>query len=166
MKMTAEPQANPPEASASDGAAGQGGYKPDQGRHARMAAFWAVVLLVLFGCRFLHAILVGNFATTREVYGQIPIVGIALTPAFLVSAVVFGFGVLQTLRWQKRPRMADLLIDTESELRKVTWPSIQEIVSSSIVVGISVVLIGAYLAFSDWFLTRVMEYLIFGQVGK
>ena len=163
MKMTAEPQANPPEASAHE-SADAGGYKPDQGRHARMAAFWGVVLLVLFGCRFLHGVLVGNFASTREAFGQIPIVGVALTPAFLISAAVFAFGVWQTKRWQSRPKMADLLIETESELRKVTWPTLEEIVNSSMVVGISVVLIGAFLAFSDWFLNRVMQYVLFGSV--
>ena len=163
MKMTAEPQANPPEAAVNEGA-GEGGYKPDQGRHARMAAFWAVVLLGLFGCSFLHGALVGNFASTRESFGEVPIVGVALTPAFLISALVFAVGVWQTRRWQSRPKMADLLIDTESELRKVTWPTLEAIVNSSMVVGICVVLIGAFLAFADLFLARVMKYVLFGSV--
>lgn len=136
-----------------------------------MAAYWAVVLLVLFGCSFLHAVLVGNFEATRTVLdvpvvgNSIPIVGVQLTPAFLLSAFIFFVGMFLIYRWQQRPKVADLLIDTESELRRVAWPSPQQIVNSSIVVGVSVLLIGFYLAFADWFLTRVMQYLLFGEVA-
>jgi preprotein translocase SecE subunit len=171
MKMTAEPQATPPAASAPQGTDGKGVYKPAQGRHARMAAYWAVVLLVLFGCSFLHGVLVSNFESTRGtlnvpgVGDSIPILGVKLTPAFLIAAAVFFSGMFVIYRWQQKPKVADLLIDTEGELRKVTWPSLSEIVNSSIVVGISVILIGLYLAFSDWFLNRIMRYLLFGEVG-
>jgi preprotein translocase SecE subunit len=136
-----------------------------------MAAYWAVVLLLLFGCSFFHAVLVGNFEATRAalqvplVGDSIPIVGVELTPAFLLSASIFFVGMILVHRWQRRPKVADLLIDTESELRRVAWPSLQEIVNSSIVVGVSVLLIGFYLAFADWFLTRVMQYLLFGEVA-
>jgi len=166
MKTTTEPQASP-EAQAPQGQSASGqGYRPDQGRLARMAAYWTVVLLVLFGCSFLHAVLVGNFESTRDAIGgiSIPIVGQDLTPAFVVSAIVFAIGMIVTYRWQQRPKMADLLIDTESELRKVTWPGPQEVINSSMVVVVCVVLIGFYLAFADWFLARVMRYLLFGEV--
>ena len=39
-------------------------YKKDQGRHARMTAFWALALLLLFGCTTLHRFLVTQWTTS------------------------------------------------------------------------------------------------------
>jgi preprotein translocase SecE subunit len=63
----------------------------------------------------------------------------ALVAPFLIAVLAFGV-------WQyNHPRWADFLIDTENELRnKVTWPSRKEHVSSSIVVVVASVLIGAF----------------------
>ena len=51
-------------------------YKKDQGRHVRMAAYWAVVLLVLFGCVSLNATLVafwpGTFGEHRSMGKRSP----------------------------------------------------------------------------------------------
>ncbi len=139
-------------------------YREDQGRLARMAAFWAVVLMWLFGCHFLHGQLVA-FDSLREPLGgiRIPIVGVDLTPAFLIAAAFFLGGLVWVIRWQARPNVADFLIDTEAELRKVTWPTSEEVVNSSLVVVVTVVLIGAYLAGADYVLARIMKYLVLGD---
>ncbi len=71
-------------------------------------------------------------------------------------------GVVLLLRWQQRPKVADLLIDTEAELKKVTWPTGQEVMNSSMVVVVCVLLIGAFLALADLFLARIMKVIIFG----
>jgi preprotein translocase SecE subunit len=139
-------------------------YREDQGRHARMAAFWAVVFFLGFGCRFLHDILI-QWPSMRQALGgiRIPVVGVDLTPAFLVSMLIFGVGVLLVHRWQQRPKVADLLIDTEAELLKVSWPKGSEVWNASIVVIISVVLLGGFLALADVFLFRFMQYVILGS---
>lgn len=138
-------------------------YKEDQGRHTRMAAFWSVVFFLGFGCRFLHGLLVRS-ASLREPVGgiRIPVVGVDLTPAFLVSMLLFCAGLYLVHRWQQRPRVADLLIDTEAELKRVSWPKGQEVWNASIVVILSVVILGAFLAVADIFLFRVMRNLILG----
>ena len=59
--------------------------------------------------------------------------------------------------------MADLLIETESELRKTTWPTMDEVINSSIVVVVTVLVLGAFLALADSVLARVMAYFILGQ---
>ncbi|HEX6883811.1 MAG TPA: preprotein translocase subunit SecE [Planctomycetota bacterium] len=139
-------------------------YKEDQGRHARMAAFWTVVFFVGFGCRFLHDLLV-RWPALREPLGglRIPIVGVDLTAAFLVSMSLFLVGVLLVQRWQQTPKVADLLIDTEAELKKVTWPKGEEVWNASLVVMISVVILGALLALGDVFLARIMRALVLGS---
>lgn len=138
-------------------------YKEDQGRHARMAAFWTVVFFLGFGCRFLHDILV-RWPALRESLGglRIPVVGVDVTPAFLVSMSIFLVGLFFVHRWHQTPKVADLLIDTEAELKKVTWPKGTEVWNASLVVMISVVILGALLAVGDIFLARVMRALILG----
>ena len=139
------------------------GYKEDQGRLARMAAFWSVTLLVLFGCTFIHDILIQWDSMAAQIAGiRLPVVGVDLTWAFLISVSLFTVGVVMTHRWQRRPKVADLLIDTEAELKKVNWPTMQEVMNSSMVVIVCVLLIGAFLAFADLFLARIMKVIIFG----
>lgn len=138
-------------------------YREDQGRHARMAAFWSVLFFVGFGCKFLHDVLVAWPSLRKPLGGaRIPIVGIDLTPAFLVTAALFLVGLYFVQRWLQRPKIADLLIDTEAELKKVTWPKGSDVWNAAVVVIVSVVLLGLFLAVADIFLYRLMRYLILG----
>ena len=138
-------------------------YREDQGRHVRMVAFWSLVFFVGFGCRFLHDILI-QWNTLRLPLGgiRLPVVAVNLSPAFVVSMSIVCVGVLVTHRWLRRPKVADLLIETEAELLKVTWPKGQEVWNASMVVIASVVLLGLYLAGVDVFLFRLMRTLILG----
>ncbi len=138
-------------------------YREDQGRLARMFAFWSLALLLLFGCTFLHDLIVGLGSMSEPIGGiRIPVVGVDLTPAFLVAFGILVVGVIVLYRWQETPKVADLLIETEAELRKVTWPSLEQVLNSSLVVVVCVVLIGLFLAGTDWVLARVMKGLLFG----
>ncbi|MCZ6596347.1 MAG: preprotein translocase subunit SecE, partial [Planctomycetota bacterium] len=92
----------------------------------------------------------------------IPIVSIPLNGAFLVSLAIFAGGMIWLFRWLQSPKMADLLIDTESELRKVTWPTTQEVINSSMVVVACVVILMAFLAGTDLVLGQFVKRLILG----
>jgi len=142
-------------------------YKPDQGRMVRMACFWGLVMLLLFGCNFLHLQLSSYVDALEDPLGGlvIPIVSIPLSGAFLISALVFLGGSLWIYLWQQKPKSADFLIEVEGELRKVTWPTMQDVVNSSIVVIICVVILMGFLAGSDWFLGRLVTRLIYGWGG-
>ncbi len=138
-------------------------YREDQGRHVRMLAFWSLVFFIGFGCRFLHDLLIQWVALRTPLGGvRLPVVGIDLTPAFLVSALLFSACLLLAHRWLRKPKIADLLIETEAELLKVTWPKGQDVWNASLVVMVSVVLLGLYLAAADIFLFRLMRTLILG----
>ena len=89
--------------------------------------------------------------------------GTPVSPAFLICGGIFVVGTWLIHRWQARPKVADLLIDTESELRKVTWPTMDEVINSSLVVIVCVLLLFAFLAAADWFLARVMNTLLLGK---
>lgn len=141
-------------------------YKRDQGRMARMVAFWSLAILLLYGCSTLHTEISARIPRLADPLTEglrVPFLGLAITPALLIALVVAVGGVTLLFRWQQRPRVADLLIDTESELRKVTWPSLHEAISSSIVVIFCVLFLMAFLAGSDWVLGRWSTFLLAGR---
>ncbi|MFT7668639.1 MAG: preprotein translocase SecE subunit [Planctomycetota bacterium] len=139
-------------------------YRQDQGRMARMAAFWSLAIMVFYGCTSLRAELSGMF---NESLGQrlwdgarIPILGVDLTWAFVIALVTFIIGMALLYRWTEKPKNADLLIETESELRKVTWPTLGEAGKASVVVMICVIVLMALLAGYDALISRVMNTLV------
>ena len=140
-------------------------YKHDQGRMARMAAFWTLAALLFYGCAALRSELAARFdALERPLIPglpEIPPLGIDFNAAFLIAALLFGTGVWLLYRWIETPKNADLLIETEAELRKVTWPTGKEVVNSSVVVVVSVLFLMAFLAGADMLLARIAR-VIFG----
>lgn len=140
-------------------------YKKDQGRYARLAAFWVLAVLVFYGSTSLHTTLSSMFGgkLASPIAGLVvPVFDIKLSPAFLIAALVFGGGVWMLYRWLETPKTADLLIETETELKKVTWPTTPEVVNSSIVVVVCVLFLMAYLAGADWLLARITSHWLFG----
>ena len=141
-------------------------YKKDQGRIARMAAFWSLAILLFYGCHSLHAELGARVDALGKqlVEGlRIPVIGLDVTPALLIAVVVFAGGMIVLYRWLESPKYADTLIETESELRKVTWPTLPDAVNSSVVVMVTVVLLMAFLAGSDYLLGKWAAWLLTGR---
>jgi preprotein translocase SecE subunit len=144
-------------------------YKQDQGRLARLVTFWTLGVLVFYGCYSFHnEVLLKYFKTSLgapliPAMKKIPILGIEFNGAFLISLAVLC-GLLWLLhRWEQKPKVADLLIETESEMRKVTWPSFPEAMNSSIVVIVCVAFLMAFLAGADWFLGRIATQVLTGR---
>jgi len=129
-----------------------------------MAAFWSCALLTLFGCTSLHATLTANFPSMASALGgiEIPIVSVKLSGAFLVSTALLAVVVFIVYRWQQKPKTADLLIETEAELKKVTWPTLEDVTNSSFVVVVFVISLMGFLAGADWLLGRVFTRILLG----
>lgn len=138
-------------------------YKKDQGRLARMVAFWSLAILLFYGCTRLHGLL-----TTKQGLGDaiggitIPVLGLDLSPALLIAGAVLAAGLFLLNRWQQSPKIAETLIETESELKKVTWPTVPEAINASIVVLVTVLFLMAFLAGSDWILGRAFSKWLIG----
>jgi len=142
-------------------------YKQDQGRYARLAAFWSLAILIFYGCTSLYTTLLGYFPNQMAKpfvasMPKIPVLGLPFNLGILVSTLVLVVAVWSLYRLLERPKTADVLIETESELRKVTWPTIPEAVRSSVVVIACVLFIMAFLAGADWVLGRWAERLLLG----
>jgi len=129
-----------------------------------MAAYWSLALLILYGCRSFYTILPGWSPSLGkpllDSLPKIPILGWNLNGALLISGLVLGAAWYVLYRWQQTPKVADLLIDTETELTKVTWPTLSDAVNSSLVVVGVVLFLMTFLAGTDALLgmwtTRVL----------
>lgn len=142
------------------------GYKKDQGRLARMSVFWTLTGLTFYGCSSMRGELAARFGALGKPLipsmPEVPVLGVELSGAFLIALVTFVATVFFMHRYIEQPKTADLLIETESELRKVTWPTPKEVVNSSLVVIFSVLFLMAFLAGADVFLARVARVILFG----
>jgi preprotein translocase SecE subunit len=75
--------------------------------------------------------------------------------------LLFTFGLSTGLKFidGKTHALIDLLIDTESELAKVSWPGSEELTRSTTAVLISILLLGGFLFCVDWLVALVMRML-------
>lgn len=147
-------------------------YRKDQGRYARMAAFWTLAVLLLYGSWQLKTELTSLFphslghvlGSNAEGQGgwRLPIVGVNVSPAFLLAVLVAVGGLWLLHRFLEAPKRADLLIETEHELRKVSWPTLDEAVDGSIVVVVVVLFLMGFMAATDFVLGIVFQRIITG----
>jgi len=109
-------------------------YKATQGKHTRRITFLAGMLLTVIGAYWLSERLKG----LDNVYVQY----------FIPIAVALALGYL--LFWLvNRQSMADFLIATEGEMKKVSWSSRKEIIGSTKVVIFTTFLLAVILFVVD-----------------
>ena len=143
-------------------------YKQDQGRMARMAAFWTLAALLTYGSVQLHGQLTSYFDNLAQPIAgiRIPILGLDFSPALIIATIIAATALWLLYRFLDRPKYAELLIQTESEMRKVTWPTLQDAINSSIVVLVTVVLLMGFLAGSDYLLGKWANFILLGTEGS
>jgi preprotein translocase subunit SecE len=71
--------------------------------------------------------------------------------AVVVLIVMWRRGLLKQL--------GDYVMETREELRKCSWPSVEELRGSTVVVMISIVLLGAFTVAIDFVLTLVFRFV-------
>ena len=144
-------------------------YKPDQGTYARTTSLLLLAALVVFGCHTLFWWLMSFRAAdgtagvmARDLAGgPLPVVSEPLTPALLVAVLLAAGLIWGLMRFLNRPKVAEMLIECETEMRKCTWPSAEETWKSSVVVLLVVVFFTVVLAGMDWFLNFVASRYVF-----
>jgi preprotein translocase subunit SecE len=132
-----------------------------------VAAGAALLLVALFASvRLFHSV-------NREGAGAIPVPGFGLEvpPAALWAAglflmlafvaFVFTFGLATGIAGVdgKVRALIDLLIDTQAELGKVSWPNREQLTRSTTAVLVSVVLIGLFLLVVDLLVGYAMRMM-------
>jgi len=116
-------------------------YKPKQGVRARLVVLGAAAVIAVFGGRWLYGELIQK-------------------PAAWSYGVSFGVGlvVLGVAAWLANlPRLVDLLIETESELKKVSWSSRKDLWKSTWVVIVTILIMGVFM----FTVVKVVEQVFF-----
>jgi len=117
-------------------------YKKGQGYYTRMGTALGGALISALGCYSLYSKLGGISAqwlgeSTRDwIQSGIPV-------------VVFALLCWAIFKLVNNPRFADFLIATEGEMKKVSWTSKKEIITSTKVVIITVFILAVVLAVVD-----------------
>ena len=120
-------------------------YRPEDGHRARAVIGIAIAVLTLYGCHALWDWLPKGpedfwgkrlFDLGDEQFSINPAVALALS---LATGLLFG-----TFKLVNYPRFVDFLIDTENELKKVSWASRRQVINESIVVLATVIILGFY----------------------
>lgn len=130
-----------------------------------MFAFWALVLLIAYGC--FHG---GGLSDQLDRWmGESNPVLVDPFPVLktlkVSTTIALGVLLLATLSIHvtlNRPRVADALIETEAEMQKVTWPTWSETWSGTMAVTAMVAVLFAFLTLADLFLIKVMLLLMGG----
>ncbi len=151
-------------------------YKAKQGKIVRWGTFIASALLAIFAMyrvfySFPYINVVADERTEfwawvyKSLYSlTIPGIDITITVSpRLLFTLVLGTVLLLALAYVcfRKERTSDFLIDTESEMRKVAWPTFREVIDSSLVVIIVIVALGIYLFVVDIGLSKLFNFLLF-----
>lgn len=145
-------------------------YKKDQGRYARMIAFWGIVLLVAYGCFHgggLVTVLDNSVlpaSANRVLVEQFPLLG-TLKVSTLIALGVLAAVAIFAHRVLNRPRVADALIETEGEMHKVTWPTWGETWTGTIAVAATVGVLFVFLTLIDLVLAELLRVALIGRTG-
>lgn len=144
-------------------------YKKGQGIYSRVVVGIALGILNLFASVSLYGVLINlpNIAGNAKVplvdigltWGLVSAFALFLFLGFLIGVFVVGFET--GIKWLDKSgkRVIEFLIDTQGELQKVSWPTKYELVGSTAVVIVSVVVIGVFILGVDWFVSMIMGYI-------
>lgn len=142
-------------------------YKPGQGTWTRWTSGALLMLIVLFGSHSLYRFpgmtnlengkVIGRSWWGRQIVKELPGISDGLTVGLIVSVLVFLAGCTCVYLFiVNHKKLADFLIDVEAEMHRVSWPPRHEFVGSSIVVFVSIAIIGSFITFVDIVFRTVM----------
>ena len=145
-------------------------YKEGQGVLVRRCAFWGLMLIIVWGGQSLYTWLFNTFDFSKVLLIErgveplqgyrIPLLDQRFNWAFVIAWGMVLAASFVTWRLLMRPRTADFLIDTDTELKKVTWPSWKDAWNSSVIVIVFVIVLTCFLLISDYLLNFVFQQVL------
>ncbi len=134
-------------------------YKKGQGTVARLSTYVACAVLIVFGVIRLYAAI--NVPQKHVFVRDVPFLG-DLTLYKAVAIVVGTVALLALHALLNRPRSVDLLVETEQEMKKVSWPTLPEVWNATLVVA----MVTLVLALSMYGLDEVLRKVLFLVIGR
>ncbi len=140
-------------------------YKSGQGSFTRLSAAISLGVVVLLGCANVYY-WIRDPRTDQPIFGlgsdllrNVPGVGGPLSWKLLLCVALFVGSMILLKRLLTRPATVDLLVETEMEMRKVSWPTQLEARNATgIVILVTLVLTGALTAF-DYVLRTLFAFV-------
>ncbi len=134
--------------------------KEGQGMIVRTVAGVILVGLLAFGCASL-ANAVNAAWWDGQIIPTVPFFEFQISNGYLVSFALFMIGCFGVYtQVVNHPDVAEFLIETETELRKVSWPEAGEFLNATIVVLIAIFLIAVFLGLADIIFVRLVNLMI------
>jgi len=138
------------------------GYlKPGQGRWARLAAYVGFGVIALFGAVAVHQLPEwgSKWFGGENGLAQVPLLGakVTLRAVFFPAAAFFLGSFVAFHVFVNRPKMGEFLIDTQGEMKRVSWPTRREWIGSTVVVLVLVFLLSMFLFGADHVLSPLMQ---------
>ncbi len=124
-------------------------YKRGQGKTSRYLAAGSVGVLSLFGCYSLYNYLNVRGSLQKLILFVVPGVELDVNLPFLVSFGFFAGLMILLYALLNKPKIGDFLIETELEMKRVSWPVRSELIGSSTIVIITVVILAVIVMVFD-----------------
>jgi preprotein translocase SecE subunit len=79
--------------------------------------------------------------------------------SLIITAVIIGAAF--AFLWQKGylVKIRDYVAETQEELKKCSWPSVDELKGSTVVVMLTILMLGLFTVGVDWVLSMVMRLI-------
>jgi preprotein translocase SecE subunit len=143
------------------------GYeKPGQGRWSRLAAYVGFGVIALFAAVALHRLpsLGSKWYLGEKGLASVGFLGtdFALRPVFFPATALFLGSMLAFHVFVNRPKAAEFLVETQGEMKRVSWPTRREWIGSTIVVLVLVAILSMFLFGVDQVLSPLMRDLRIG----
>jgi len=139
-------------------------HKPGQGSLTRLTAWLILILVLALGAVELYSWIQRKddgpiLGLSLELFRSLPFVGVPLSWKFLICVGVF-VGLLWLARmYMTRPATVDMLIETELEMKKVSWPTFDESLNATWVVILVTVTLTVALFFFDFVLGSFFRFI-------
>ena len=119
-------------------------YKAGQGSLTRLVTWMTLLGAVFLGCVEVYSWIYDPASASLiplEWFESLPFFGVPFNWQFIVCIVLFGALIWATRWFMHRPQTVDTLIETEQEMKKVSWPTKDESLNATwIVMLVTVVL--------------------------
>lgn len=132
-------------------------YKPEEATRTRGLIGVLLAGLLGYGLFHLHEFLAGwSFWKDDMASGALG-AEFPISPRVLLVAVLGVLTALGIYLLVNHHRVVDFFIDTEKEMQNVSWAPKHEVISSSIVVVITVIILAGYLGLVDYALVMAKD---------
>jgi preprotein translocase SecE subunit len=134
--------------------------RPGLGRAVRTSAFGGIGALALFGSYALYMAPTIHSLWWTDILGPAMIFGKALSlkPILFPAVAVFLSVMSGIFLLLNQEKWADFLIETEGEIKKVSWPARKEFMGSAMIVVLVVAVVSMFLHYVDKGLSQLMQF--------